>query len=221
MENTHIDINISGDGFSPKKLQKYTDWSLEIIAETGEKATKGRYKGKPYPYGMALLPIQPEEENVIEKWVDILLNKKDYLNKCKIQKIEFCVLTTPEYKDTFAISHLLAGKLHKLKANFEIEFSEPAKKTEPIDQILHFIKENKIINIVSLLQFLEKTKISDNEKDKYKTFLQYVYPSGFVGRKKGKLVAVGAKSVRAVPIKQYVGVKAAAKKVYTVRKEKA
>lgn len=49
-----VNICIKGDSkFSPKKFSELTGLKLDIVAEPGEIAKYGRYKGQPLPYGTA------------------------------------------------------------------------------------------------------------------------------------------------------------------------
>ena len=60
IDELRLSVLLRGDAFSPKEAERATGLNLQDKLEVGEIATKGRYRGKPVPYGTAQLEA-PEE----------------------------------------------------------------------------------------------------------------------------------------------------------------
>jgi hypothetical protein len=76
-------IALFGDSFSPAKMEQETGLKFNKKNEVGDIGQRGRFKGKPYSFGHAILEA-PEE---IENWeklawlLDRILPYKDALNR--------------------------------------------------------------------------------------------------------------------------------------------
>lgn len=53
-----VRCHIYGNKFSAKKVEELTGLTLENKKEIGEIATRGKYKGTPFPYGKENLLLQ-------------------------------------------------------------------------------------------------------------------------------------------------------------------
>ncbi|MCF8461134.1 MAG: hypothetical protein K9G46_10435 [Flavobacteriales bacterium] len=137
-QNAYIDIQFKGDGFSPVKLKALTKFPLEILVESGEVGTKGKYRGVPSPYGIALLKIAPNEKAILE-WCDKLLDQKKSLQKSKVGEIIFDIESTSSFSPNFSVTPELSSRLSKLGA--KIVFSEipDVELDEFVEQlVVHF-----------------------------------------------------------------------------------
>lgn len=151
-ESTYIDIQFKGNEFSPKKLKKLTGLPLEILVETGEKSKKGRYKGKPSPFGIAVLKIEPTQESIL-KWCNQLLLLKSNLKDSFVKEIIFDIESTNDNFSNFSITQELSNKLTKLNAI--INFTKIPNIE--VDEFLHRI-----------LIHLDQTSIDNKELVAYK-----------------------------------------------------
>ncbi len=61
-------IKLIGNKFSPNMLSKHIKFNIKILAEYGKKSLKGPNKGKPTPYGLAII------ENVTQSIINKLIN---------------------------------------------------------------------------------------------------------------------------------------------------
>jgi hypothetical protein len=76
-------IALFGDSFSPTKIERETGLKFNKKNEVGDIGQRGRFKGKPYPFGHAILEAPEEIENG-EKlaWLlDKILPYKEVLNR--------------------------------------------------------------------------------------------------------------------------------------------
>jgi hypothetical protein len=123
MQNTYIDIRFEGDRFSPKKLKKLTQLPIEILAEYGEIAKKGRYKNKPTPYGLALLKVEKNGKKDLRtnlfNSIKFLLTEKQALKKSGVEDIIVDIETSPNIEEGFYFDEDILASLSKLKAKIE------------------------------------------------------------------------------------------------------
>ena len=84
MEKINIDIRFEGKKFSPRTLKNLTKLPIEVIMESGEIASLGRYKNKPAPYGLGLLSVKVDPKkrlnDMLVGYLNKLVNKKRELN---------------------------------------------------------------------------------------------------------------------------------------------
>jgi len=85
-------ITLSGDNFSPKRVDNDSCSFFSNKKEKGDIATTGRYKGKPLPYGSAVIAspenITGENEKIL--WViEKYLNHKEKILNCGAEDIVF------------------------------------------------------------------------------------------------------------------------------------
>jgi hypothetical protein len=121
MEVNFIDIKFEGSKFSPKTLMNLTKLPLEVLAEYGEIASRGRYKGKKSPYGLALLKVEPKNnfenlEDALRKVVKKLISHKKHLAECNVEEISVDVENNSSYK----LEKDIIKDLSKLNANIDI-----------------------------------------------------------------------------------------------------
>jgi hypothetical protein len=60
IEDISVSINFSGDKFSPNKAEEVTGLVLSNKIEFGDIGLRGKYKGKPVPYGSGTLKASQE-----------------------------------------------------------------------------------------------------------------------------------------------------------------
>jgi len=77
IDDISVSINFSGEGFSPNKAEKVTGLIFSNKNEVGDIGVRGRYKGKPIPYGSGTLKV-PQEISVNERilWLTSKLSGK-------------------------------------------------------------------------------------------------------------------------------------------------
>lgn len=129
MKGTFIDIRLEGDKFSPKKLRELTNLPLEAIAEYGEVAQTGRYKGKPSPYGMALIKVDgTDEENfnkIISQYLSLLAqDNKRAIKESGVDDIIIDVETLPNKETNFSFNPEIIQEISKLKGRIDFQTIE-------------------------------------------------------------------------------------------------
>ena len=110
------DIIFRGEKFSPKQAESQTGIQFSEKNEVGDIGVKGAFKGKPIPYGYALLqpPAEIDDAEKIYWLAEKMEDKIDIVRDCGADDIYFyigyfyedqcnCELTTKELK---AISSL-------------------------------------------------------------------------------------------------------------------
>ncbi|MDI1355609.1 MAG: hypothetical protein PSX36_11860 [bacterium] len=124
MSTTYIDIVFEGSKFSPTKLKELTNLDIESLAEYGEMGKKGRYKGKPMPYGLGLLKIsQISSENVnrsLKRIIDRLLLKKSALSKSGVDEITLDLENFSQEDIEMTIDREIIKKVSSLNASIDI-----------------------------------------------------------------------------------------------------
>jgi hypothetical protein len=81
-----IDVHLSGVDFRPSMIQNTLNHEMTILAESGEIATKGRYRGQNSPYGLAVISLE-YEPNIIKQFIDVLLSSKKALQQSGLEKV--------------------------------------------------------------------------------------------------------------------------------------
>ncbi|MCB9061886.1 MAG: hypothetical protein H6622_10220 [Halobacteriovoraceae bacterium] len=82
---TQISLSIYGDSFSPSKIKESEDLKFDNKNEVGDIGKRGRYKGKPIPYGGASLYIEKKfpvkekdgDELIPSSFLDLIENNMD------------------------------------------------------------------------------------------------------------------------------------------------
>lgn len=131
MNHADIALIFSGDKFSPQKLQKLKPYLvINSIIEPGETATRGRYKGKPSPYGMAVVPVELTKDftqvpthHLFEFLEQFLKNNKKLIKETGVEDIVVDIVITTKTETTLYINHDLLSRINKLGAAVEIMFS--------------------------------------------------------------------------------------------------
>lgn len=126
MEKINIDIRFEGKNFSPRTLKDLTKLPIEVIMESGEIATIGRYKNKRSPYGLALLNIKPDPKknlnDLLDDYLSKLVNRKKEIEQSGVEEIVIDV-ETPILKDSeFSLEKNLWNKLSALNARVDVHF---------------------------------------------------------------------------------------------------
>ncbi len=120
-----IDIVFAGKEFSPNKLKKKALPDLKILAEYGETATYGRFKGKAMPYGLATLGITAESKLQLKETLDEitkkLLDQEAIFVECGVNEIS--LEAGNEILDTLVSPYALANISH-LNKTLETNLSE-------------------------------------------------------------------------------------------------
>ncbi len=116
-----IYIRFEGKGFQPAELKQKTQLPFNILAEPGMIMQKGRYKGKPSPYGLASIEVDSSDtpttiEKVLISYSEMLLRHKTALKSTGVDNIVFDVefKTGGDFKAT--VSSDVFSNLIKLNA---------------------------------------------------------------------------------------------------------
>ncbi len=102
-----IRCHLYGDEFSPNRVEELTGITLENKIEVGEIATKGRYRGKPTPYGNGeLIPLSKYKEtnDFGLEWIALtIFEHLDVFRKCGAENIELVVGVFHEGQCNFSL----------------------------------------------------------------------------------------------------------------------
>jgi hypothetical protein len=90
-----IRCHLSGDEFSPKKVEELIGITLENKIEVGETATRGRYRGTPIPYGNGEL-IPPSNSKDTKdfglEWIALTMYEHlDVFRNCGAENIDLVI----------------------------------------------------------------------------------------------------------------------------------
>lgn len=124
-ESAYIDIQFKGKGFTPGLLAEEISLPIETLVSSGDTGKIGRYKGKPVPYGIGLLKINPNEE-AIDTYSDLLLKNKAKLKKYNVDEIIFDVDANSKALEKISISNSILKKLSSLNARIQFHNHERA-----------------------------------------------------------------------------------------------
>ena len=120
----YIDIVFEGKEFYPSKLKELTGFDIEELAEYGQIAKRGRYKGKPSPYGLAILKIQDtvfDDINIVlDEIIQELLNKRPQLSQSGVDEITLDFDNFSESEIEIKINKEILKKISELNANIDI-----------------------------------------------------------------------------------------------------
>jgi hypothetical protein len=124
MSRTYIDIVFEGEKFSPTKLKDQTGLDLLILAESGTVSYRGRYKGHPSPYGLAVFKVEStlsEDLNIVlETIINSLLEKKEILRTCAVDEITLDLENFSQSEIDLNIDKKIIRMLSELNASLEI-----------------------------------------------------------------------------------------------------
>lgn len=140
----YIDIQLKGNGFSPKALKRITNLPLEILVESGQIAKIGRYKGEKSPFGIALLKLE-DSENVLIDWSRKLLKIKDKLAETQVEEIIFDIESSSDNFKKFTVTTELANNLTQLNAKINFNKIEEDNLDEVISKLIFHISNNHSI----------------------------------------------------------------------------
>jgi hypothetical protein len=122
-----IDVHLSGVGFHPSKIQNSLNHEMTILAESGEIATKGRYRGQLSPYGLAVISLGHEPNN-IKQFIAVLLSNKKALQQSGLEKVLVEVEMAPMANFHFEIDAEQTALLKKSNILFSISIREMGKE---------------------------------------------------------------------------------------------
>ncbi len=162
----NIDIRFEGKKFSPKKLKHLTKLPIEVIVESGEITSIGRYKNKPAPYGLGLLKVKSEPKKQVQDLLDIYLGKLvDKKDEIKLSGVEEIIIDveTPFVKDSeFSFEKSILVKLLQLNARIDIHSIKDESASEKLTYIKLVNELNSLIdslntsNKVEIIKYFEK-----------------------------------------------------------------
>lgn len=167
MKYPSVYIRFEGSKFYPSKLKDRLHFPIKTLAEYGKNSETGRYKGKPSPYGLAVLEILHKKNeknvyNIIKRHIEELLQNQIHLKESGVEEIVFDIETSRDSSSEISISPELLGSLSLLNA--KVEF--------------HTITDEDDFE-TKIYKLLEKYSSPTNEK-LYEIILnRYDYPSLF------------------------------------------
>jgi hypothetical protein len=146
-ETSYIDIQFKGKGFVPTALSEGINLPIETLVSTGELGKVGRYKGKPVPYGIGLLKINPTAD-MINKYSELLLQNKAKLKKYNVEEIIFDVDANSTGLKKISISSNLLKKLSSLNAriqfnNYQLPESDSPSRIDNGTAVSTTLNKNK------------------------------------------------------------------------------
>lgn len=146
-ETAYIDIQFKGKDFVPAAFSQGINLPIETLVSSGELGKVGRYKGKPVPYGIGLLKINPTTETMNE-YSDVLLKKRAKLKKYNVEEIVFDVDANSTGLEKISISGNLLKKLSSLNAriqfhNHQLDESDSSLSNGKTVTVSNSLSENK------------------------------------------------------------------------------
>ena len=141
MNDVQIDIRLEGEKFSPAKFMEVSQIPLEVIAEAGAPALRGRYKGKASPYGMALWRVEQEEEDksdisrILFQNLNRLWQLKGEFDNVGIEEIIVDIDAPRE----ISLNHDTLSLISKLNAKVDFNATSEYEYDQTIREIVEFI----------------------------------------------------------------------------------
>lgn len=93
MSEHYIDVVFSGEKFSPGLLREKTLRNIKTIVEYGQISPRGRYKGKPSPYGLGAIYLKKtgegKEDLTMKAIIRYLGSKISVLKECGVDEVYF------------------------------------------------------------------------------------------------------------------------------------
>lgn len=143
MESINIDIRFEGDKFSPKKLRELTGFPIEALAEYGEIAQKGRFRGKSSPYGLALLKVEKQPNRdinyLLDKYLNKLIGKRKEISKSGVEDIIIDVETPPNKESGLSFENDVLLKVSKLNARIDVHTVSESEYEPSLSDIRAYI----------------------------------------------------------------------------------
>ncbi len=139
-----IDIRFEGDNFRPSELMDKTKWPLNILVEAGQISPRGKFKGKPSPYGIAFFTINMNSDindpiELIDIYSDKLLYNQDNLRESGVEDIIFDIETSNSKEYNYSLDEKIIKKLSQLNARVDFHGNE---MEIDIDQWLKYVYLN-------------------------------------------------------------------------------
>lgn len=170
MQSALIDIKFKGHGFSPKILKDRTGLPIEVIIESGETSNLGYFKGKPSPYGIGLLKVDPygEINEILDSYFSRLLSNKFALELSKVKEIIVDVETSPYFESAIFFNENVLKQISELNARLEINTIEEEEKNADMiqDTIISYLKDSDYFNKKAVIEKINKVVFS-NQKAKH------------------------------------------------------
>jgi hypothetical protein len=157
MKTPFVDIVFEGSKFSPRKLKATTGLRITSLAESGEISTRGRYKGKLSPYGLATLKIESATEDdleiIVNSAIQYLTVVRDSLASSGVEEVSvdnewsdgsFYKLSNRIYKSIEKLNKLLSTNNQSATSEFGLpEFYSNKFEVELLNLYSAFcLKEN-------------------------------------------------------------------------------
>lgn len=130
-ETAYIDIQFKGKDFVPAALSEGINLPIETLVSSGALGRVGRYKGKPVPYGIGLLKINPTAETM-NQYSDVLLKNRAKLKKYNVEEIVFDVDANSTGLEKISISGNLLKKLSSLNARIQFHNHQWGESDSPL-----------------------------------------------------------------------------------------
>lgn len=159
-ETSYIDIQFKGKNFVPSAFSEGINLPIESLVSSGDLGKVGKYKGKPVPYGIGLLKIDPTADT-INQYSDLLLKNKAKLKKYNVEEIIFDVDANSNGLKKISISGDLLKKLSLLNARIQFHNCQMPDDDTPFEKdntLSTTLNENKE-KIESFLSTASKTEI--------------------------------------------------------------
>ena len=121
MMYTSLDIRFEGHEFYPSRLRDITKLPIKTLAEFGQVSSRGKYKGKPSPYGIAVLEMPETDKQInvpdlIQLYSTRLLENRDHLKDCGVEEIIFDIESAAGTPAELSLSPAILGNLSALNA---------------------------------------------------------------------------------------------------------
>lgn len=123
---TYIDIRFQGADLSPRQLAEQLKLPIEPLVTSGDIGKTGRYRGKPVPYGIGLLKIEPTIE-AIGYYADLLSQRLPLLKNHCIDELIIDVDLASSPANDFVLSAKLMQKLSAIEARIQFHYASNDK----------------------------------------------------------------------------------------------
>ncbi len=160
---SYIDIQFKGKGFSPRLFAEKMELPVTALVESGELGKVGRYKGKPVPYGIGLLKIEPNS-TAVHQYAEILSRKKNLLNSCSVEEIVFDVDATSKAMENISIDSETLKQLTAINAR--IQFHASKSQTNEVADLISRLSSLLLSSNVPQKELLDKLVTENSKKNK-------------------------------------------------------
>lgn len=151
--NAFIDIQFKGSLLKPAELGKATGLSIESLAESGQIAKKGRYKGQASPYGLGILKVNPSADDLL-KVVHQLQTQKAQILSYGVEEILVDIDANGEELEKLSFSNELIHALASLNA--KVQFFNHDTEAHNVNLL-----KNKLLNQIKGQQFEDADSLTN------------------------------------------------------------